>query len=378
MKRPARLQDGLPITVWAGAGVLGTGLLVAAVAALGLVASGRWSRGDALVLTVAALVAAGCGGVAVRGVRPLVRGLRSLERDALLRLSVPVRGESSRPVVSHRELTELGRALNALVRRVRLADDIAERHRQLAQSASAGMFELLSGLVAAEEGARGQLAAELHDTVAQTLMAARSMLTVERAVELEPEAVRRAAELVAEAEEQVRAVMARTRPPALRDGDLALAVADLCDDLHQRYALTVDLQWPAQPRPLPLATAVTAYRFFQEALLNVVKHADIDAAVATLRVDDRHLLATVRDRGPGFAPDDVRPARGRQVGLGLLKERARLAGGALEVTSSPGDGTTLTLRLPLGASASLVPAAVPVPVPVQGGVPMQGGVPTPG
>ena len=68
------------------------------------------------------------------------------------------------------------RTVDALQRRVRIADEVAERHRRSAETASAGMFELLSGLVAAEEGARGQLAAELHDTVAQSLTTAQVLL----------------------------------------------------------------------------------------------------------------------------------------------------------------------------------------------------------
>ena len=232
--------------------------------------------------------------------------------------------------------------VDALQRRVRIADDVAERYRRNAETASAGMFELLAGLVAAEEGARGQLAAELHDTVAQSLTTAQVLLDDGE----DPAKVRRAAELIAEAEEQVRAVMARTRPPALRDGDLARAVSSLRDDLRNRYALEVELSWPGEAYPLPLATAVTVYRFFQEGLLNVVKHADVDTARAQLWVDDEWVVATVVDRGVGFDPDEVHSEGGRHVGLGLLRERARLAGGAIDVSSNPTKGTTLTLRLP--------------------------------
>jgi signal transduction histidine kinase len=184
----------------------------------------------------------------------------------------------------------------------------------------------------------------LHDTVAQSLMAARSRLTDDFDSEV--------AELVAEAEEQVRAVMARTRPPALREGDLARAVGGLRDDVAHRYGLNVQVDWPEQPYPLPLVTAVTVYRFFQEALLNVVKHADVDDAYAQLRVDDDWVVAVVRDEGPGFDPEDVRPDGGRHVGLGLLRDRARLVGGSLDIDSWPSNGTTLTLRLPRGAGAA--------------------------
>lgn len=229
----------------------------------------------------------------------------------------------------------------ALRLRCQVADELARQERERAEQASAGMFELLSGLVAAEEGARGQLSAELHDTVAQSLMRARALLaTPDGAAGL-------AAELVGEAEEQLRAVMARARPPALAGGDLAVAVAGLRDDLAHRYGLSVSISWPERPYPVPLPVAVTVYRFFQEALLNVVKHSDGDRARLALQVGDEVLTATVSDSGPGFDPAAVQPRGGRQVGLGLLAERARLAGGRVTVASAPGRPTLLTLELPV-------------------------------
>jgi signal transduction histidine kinase len=242
------------------------------------------------------------------------------------------------------------RTVEALQRRVRLADEVAERHRRTAENASAGMFELLSGLVAAEEGARGQLAAELHDTVAQSLTIAQSLLH-------DPEdvaSVCRAIEMISETEEQVRAVMARTRPPALREGDLARAVSGLRDDLRNRYGIEVELSWPGEAYPLPLVTAITVYRFFQEGLLNVVKHAEVDDARAQLWVDEEWVVATVIDAGPGFDPVAVQSDGGRHVGLGLLRERARLVGGSLDITSNQMRGTTLTLRLPRVSSGGSV------------------------
>ncbi|MDP9182856.1 MAG: sensor histidine kinase, partial [Actinomycetota bacterium] len=286
--------------------------------------------------------------------------LRGLHEDAVRRLAEPgLPVQSTRRVVtapSSLEVGELARTLDALHLRVRMADQLGERHRRDAETAGAGVFELLSGLVAAEEGARGQLAAELHDTVAQSLMIARGLLA---AVPTTPQDMVKITDYVEDAEEQVRAVMARTRPPALRDGDLASAVGGLRLDMNARYGLHVDVSWPDLPYPLPLASAVTVYRFFQEALLNVVKHADVDDAFVGLTVDEDVVVATVRDEGPGFDPEGVKPDRGRHVGLGLLRERARLSGGALEIVSRRGEGTTLTLKLP----RPLVPAPADVPVP---------------
>jgi signal transduction histidine kinase len=140
--------------------------------------------------------------------------------------------------------------------------------------------------------------------------------------------------------------MARTRPPELQRGDLARAVADMRADLFRRYGLRVAVEWPPAERPLRLVTAVTLYRFFQEALLNVVKHADVDEARARLAFDGTWVVATVTDLGVGFAPDTVRGVGGRQAGLGLLRGRARAVGGTLQVEPAEGGGTRVCLRLP--------------------------------
>jgi signal transduction histidine kinase len=353
-------RGGLPLAVWAA--LLGGG---AVLTVCGVVAAVLRTDGALTSSTLQALGAGACAGLlvvlcSVVAAIQLAGALRSLHEDAARRLAQPGLPVASTRLVTRSsvEVGELARTLDALHLRVRVADELGERHRREAETAGAGVFELLSGLVAAEEGARGQLAAELHDTVAQSLMIARSMLAGD------PD-ISKVADYVEDAEEQVRAVMARTRPPALRDGDLASAVGGLRLDMGSRYGLSVKVEWPESPYPLPLASAVTVYRFFQEALLNVVKHADVDDAVVSLQVLQDAVIAKVRDEGPGFDPAAVRPDRGRHVGLGLLRERARLSGGALEVVSHRGEGTTLTLRLPRPSSAVMPPAEVLQALPTQ-------------
>jgi signal transduction histidine kinase len=349
-----KTKDGLPLAVWAG-GLVGIGCIATlGVVVVGLNAAGRLDTAAILTLAVATLTACAATAVGAMAGMRFARTVRQLRNEAIRRLQDPSAAsigdaEDRIAVASSVELLELARTLDALHLRVRVADDVAARHRRTAETASAGMFELLSGLVAAEESARGQLSAELHDTVAQTLMLARSILSGQP---LDANELSNVGELVAEAEDQVRAVMARTRPPALRDGDLAQAVIALRDDMEIRYGLVVDIDWPDSPYPLPLVTAVTLYRFFQESILNVVKHADVDDARLSLSVDEYNVVASVVDLGPGFDPDQVKSERGRHVGLGLLRERVRLAGGSLDVTSRPGHGTTLTLRMGRGSLAS--------------------------
>jgi signal transduction histidine kinase len=348
------IRGPLPLRVWSALAAGAIGLLCVAGVLAVVAVSGSLALGAVAGLVVAAALAC----VAARVGARVAAYVRSLRTGAAERLAGPGVASSDRLMLLRAtrgaiELAELARTLRALELRVRIADDIAERHRQAADTTAAGVGELLSGLIAAEESARGQLSAELHDTVAQSLATARRQLA---------EGVD-ASDAVQEAEEQVRAVMARTRPPALRDGDLAAAVTLLREDMAYRYGLHVKVEWPTEPYPLPLAAAITIYRFFQEALLNVIKHADVDDAHLSLRIVEDQLLATVRDAGPGFDTAKVGGGRGgRHVGLGLLRERARLAGGAIDVESRPGVGTTLTLRLPIRGGSRWPNAAPAVPV----------------
>lgn len=351
---------GLPLAVWAGL-LTALPVLAASAVAAGLLAGGA---GNALAVASGAVVGLALSVLAVLGAARLAAALRGLRDDAVRRLqspTEPVGRPSERPLVARvsTELDELACMLEALHLRVRLGDQVGERHRREAATAGAGVLELLSGLVAAEEGARGQLAAELHDTVAQSLMTARGLLAGGAST---PAQLATLGDYVEDAEEQLRAVMARTRPPALRDGDLAGAVSGLRSDMRMRYALEVHLDWPDTACPLPLVSAVTLYRFFQEALLNVVKHANVDDARLQLTLEPDAVVARVTDEGPGFDPAAVKPVGGRHVGLGLLKERARLAGGSLEVDSPDEGGTTLTLRLPRPTAAEQE-LSVEVPAP---------------
>ena len=171
----------LPLALWVG--LLGSGCVLGTIAAMALAlrVTGQLD-GEALeVLALGTIVGLLLSLVLVTAASRLAAALRVLQSDALRRLDEP-RAPIGDPagfgttlrVTS--ELAELASVLDALHRRVRVADDLGERHRLEAQNAGAGVFELLSGLVAAEEGARGQLAAELHDTVAQSLMIARCLL----------------------------------------------------------------------------------------------------------------------------------------------------------------------------------------------------------
>ncbi|MCA1711743.1 MAG: histidine kinase [Actinobacteria bacterium] len=249
-----------------------------------------------------------------------------------------VRGKGVQPRAWSAEVAGNARRVKLLERRLAVLERAGVSVEPVAADRGR-TFTLFTQLVYAEEATRAQIAAELHDAVAQTMAKALMELRAGRSEE--------ACSSVQEAEEQLRAVMARMRPPELADGNLAGAIAELCNDLQRRYDVDVEVAWPEASVPLSTPLATTMFRFVQEMLLNAVVHADGVGVRLDVRLAGADLIVTVSDRGPGFVPTAVVSADGRHVGLKLARERARLAGGVINVESAPGQGTRVTLTLPV-------------------------------
>jgi signal transduction histidine kinase len=104
-------------------------------------------------------------------------------------------------------------------------------------------------------------------------------------------------------------------------------------------------------RRLPPDLELAAYRIAQEALNNVVQHAQASQAQVEVRFEDQSLVLSVRDYGQGFEPPDLPDAMAREGHFGLMgiQERALLYGGRLTIRSTVGEGTAVTVRLPYPA-----------------------------
>jgi signal transduction histidine kinase len=200
---------------------------------------------------------------------------------------------------------------------------------------------------------RNRLARELHDTIAQGLTAVTMQLeAAQRGFERDPARARmrigRAHELARESLEDVRRSVWTLAAP-LVDG---MALSDALEDLAARFAartgLATSYRHSGPPPALGHAAATQVLRIAQEALQNVEKHARAGAVAVGSELSAGALRVWVRDDGIGFAPDRARTG-GNGDGFGLLSlhERARLAGGTLEVESAPGQGTLVAVIIPV-------------------------------
>ena len=218
--------------------------------------------------------------------------------------------------------------------------------------------------LAAAEQERAHWARELHDETLQNLAALRLGL----AAELQgagPESVLGAVrEAVAQLEQEIRtlrALVTDLRPAALDDLGAQAAIEDLAERSRGRgleVDLDIDLAYEQGRRPDRHTSEVETamYRIVQEALNNAMKHGDARHAHVEVIEDDSRVRITVRDDGRGFDPT----VQSDGFGLIGMRERVELIRGTLEVTSSPGQGTTINATLPASHRTDAIrPAAEP-------------------
>jgi PAS domain S-box-containing protein len=234
------------------------------------------------------------------------------------------------------------------------ARDITERHR-----AAAALAEARRRLAESREAERLRLARELHDGPVQDLLAVSYQLADRgRAAGANPAAAGSHAttaeprQRVLSVVDQLREVIGDLRPPGLTEFGLPAALEGWVSSLQregggQPPAIVLELDDEAAKLPQPLA--LTLFRIVQEALRNVIRHAEARQVVVGIRMEDGAAVLAVRDDGRGFmVPIRLNHlARDGHFGLVGLAERVEQAGGELTVVSSPGMGTTITARLPL-------------------------------
>ncbi len=243
-------------------------------------------------------------------------------------------GEDGFSSADRRLLGDLARQAGVAVSSVRLTADL-QRSRER--------------LVATREEERRRLRRDLHDGLGAQLAGLAVQTGVLRGlIPRDPEAADAlAAELRAElrtAIADIRRLVHGLRPPALDELGLVGALQRLADGIGADGSgphISVDV--PVGLPPLTAAVEVAAYRVAQEALTNVVRHADARTATVRLTVDPLALTVAVEDDGTGL-PDDVVAG----VGLSSMRERTAEMGGTCAVQRAPGGGTRVQVVLPRG------------------------------
>ena len=276
--------------------------------------------------------------------RPVISAAvqRGISRGTGWDLELPfVRADGRRIWVRAKGAAELveGKA----VRLTGALQDITERKlASLALEQSREELRRLSAsLTASREAERRHVARELHDELGQRLAALKMDLSaLPEQPGLEP-LVTAVDGLITE----TRRIAADLRPAMLDDLGLDAALRWLIDSWHRRTGLAISIDTDPAACALNDAAAVTVYRIVQEALTNVLRHAQASRVHIRLRNTDNELVLTVEDNGRGLAPGDI--DKRDSSGLLGMRERARLHGGVARVHNGREGGCRVEVRMPL-------------------------------
>jgi signal transduction histidine kinase len=255
-----------------------------------------------------------------------------------------VRDEAIGVIAAHDKQTGDGRFTDD---DLRLAETFAARAATAVDLSQRVARDPLARAVAPQELERRRLARELHDETGQALT---SVLLGLKAVEEAPDAVemRSAAaelrDLVVATLQDVRRLALELRPKALDDFGLQPALERLAQSFSEQTGIAVDVESALSDDRLPAEVETALYRIVQEALTNIVKHAQASRVSVLLTRRPRSVAAVIEDDGRGF---DQGATRDGGIGLIGMRERMALLDGRLDVESTPGAGTTILAEIPL-------------------------------
>lgn len=236
-------------------------------------------------------------------------------------------------------------------------NDVTERRRALAalqesearlQGLTEQLRELSAHLESVREEEKARIAREVHDELGQMLTVLKletSMCELAYA-ELDPglsERLNSMKRLISQLFQLVRDVATALRPPIL-DAGIASAIEWQARRFEARTQIPCLVQVPDNLPVLSDAKAIGLFRILQEALTNVMRHAQAHTVELTLVLEGDELRLTVSDDGVGFVDPTGRPTSFGVVGM---RERVLIMGGQLSLDSEPGEGTTLSVRVPL-------------------------------
>ncbi len=213
---------------------------------------------------------------------------------------------------------------------------------------------LVQQLLSAQEEERRTVAYEIHDGPAQQLAAAQMFLEAfafDQNIDMEADSadhLHRAKSYLDAGLTEARRIMSGLRPALLDDLGLADALHQLLNELASRAEIQLELDCSKLVDDLSPSVEITLYRIAQEAATNALKHSDSDRLRVDLQSDGTVAQLRVADYGRGFDPNTIEgPRDGHRYGLVGMRERVALLDGQFDIDSAPGQGTVITVTIPL-------------------------------
>lgn len=216
---------------------------------------------------------------------------------------------------------------------------------------TAQVRQLAGHLEAVREEEKRAIARELHDDIGSSMTALSMLLEghfrQNAAIPGVAKSAERVRALLKEVTHSTRRIQAGLRPNTLDSLGLVEAVRELVAEFSQRTQLGCTVDLPDDDTAISATLQVPLFRMLQEALNNIAKHAAARHVAVALAQVDQEVLLTVQDDGVGITPE--RAGNLQTHGLLGMRERAAYLDGSANISSQPGQGTTVTIRLPLAS-----------------------------
>jgi PAS domain S-box-containing protein len=241
------------------------------------------------------------------------------------------------------------RTADLLSANAQLKEEIEERVRmeQALQQSERELHLLTSRLLTIQEDERKAMALDLHDTIAQNLIAIRIFMETKlKTMAGSPPpgvSLERIHSMVGECLAELRRIIDHLRPSILDDLGLLIAIHRLCEEFQEmHHELRLEREITVKEKDIPEQYKIVVYRILQEALNNVSRHSQARSLKVFLRKKTGGVELGIEDDGIGFDANEIRPKRlSEGIGLSSIKERAYLSGGSVSIQSRKGKGTTV-------------------------------------
>jgi two-component system, NarL family, sensor kinase len=207
--------------------------------------------------------------------------------------------------------------------------------------------EILQSELEMQEQTFEDISMEIHDNISQILLVSKLNLTmIEAAAPEVNEKIQYAVELLSRAMKDLRHLSRRLDSDIIRQEGLYKAIGEYIDQL--RKSVTKEIIFNAQgiPDHLTLEKELILFRILQEAINNILKHADASRIVVDLSFSREQLQLEITDNGKGFNLAELLGQPGTGAGLKNMQKRIRMISGQFSMETEPGKGTRIDIRLP--------------------------------
>ncbi|HUQ67546.1 MAG TPA: PAS domain S-box protein [Flavitalea sp.] len=226
--------------------------------------------------------------------------------------------------------------------------DITDRKKlqdQLAAQSIARQRQVTEATIMAQEKERAEIGRELHDNINQILTTTKMYLDMAiNEDDIREELMLKSYQNISSAIEEIRSLSKSLVPPSLGDIGIKEAIAEMISNLNVSQKIDIRLRTSGFNKvTIPGNIQLMIFRIVQEQVSNIIKHSKATEAEIKLAVAKNELTVTITDNGTGFEPKK----RMRGIGLMNITSRAEVHNGKMDISSSPGNGCTLKISIPL-------------------------------